>query len=309
VCTWYNPKSNKKESETLTKKKSITLWSVLGGIVVIGALLAAFGFSKEEVVAKVGSQSISKEDLYSTMVDQYGEAALDTLIAEKIVELEGDEKDIKIKDSEIEDELQSIKDSYGGDKAFDEALASSGASVDSLKENIETYLMTEKLLKDRVSITDEQIKEYFEANKESFAQEEQVEASHILVEDEKTAKEVKDKLDDGGDFAELAKVYSTDTSNAETGGELGFFAKGKMVEEFEEKAFAMKAGEISEPVKTEFGYHIIKVTDKKEAKEAVLADHKKEIKEILFDQALQTEYGTWLEEQKEKYNIDNRLKS
>jgi foldase protein PrsA len=291
----------------MTKKKSITLWSVAGGMIVIGALLAAFGFSKEEVVAQVGQESISKEELYTTLVDQYGEAALDTLIAEKIVELESGKEDITIKDSEIEAELQSIKDSYGDEDAFNEALASSGSNLDTVKKNIESYLLTEKLLKDRISISDDQINEYFEANKDSFAQAEQVEASHILVDDEETAKEVKDKLDNGGDFSELAKEYSTDTSNAESGGELGFFAKGEMVAEFEEKAFDMKAGEISEPVKTEFGYHIIKVTDKKDAKEAVLDDHKEEIKDILFDQALQTEYGTWLEEQKEEYTIDNRL--
>ncbi|WP_254871034.1 peptidylprolyl isomerase [Bacillus sp. Marseille-Q1617] len=293
----------------MTKKKSITLWSVIGSIVAIGALLAAFGFSKEEVVAKVGSQSISKDDLYSVLVDQYGEAALETLIAEKIVELESEENDITIKDSKVDEELQTIKDSYGDEEAFVEALTSSGASLESVKNNIETFLLTEKLLQDRISITDEQVKEYFETNKDSFAQTEQVEASHILVEDEETAKEVKGKLDEGGDFAELAKEYSTDTSNAESGGELGFFAKGEMVAEFEEKAFSMKAGEISEPVKTEFGYHIIKVTDKKEAKEAVLDDHKEEIKDILFEQALQTEYGVWLEEQKADYEIDNRLKS
>ncbi|WP_262371815.1 peptidylprolyl isomerase [Rossellomorea aquimaris] len=291
------------------KKRSITLWSVIGGIVVVGTMLVMFGFSKDEVVAKVGDKSISKEDLYTTLVDQYGDAALDTLIAEKIVELESDKKDLTVKDSEIEEELESIKESYGGEEAFNEALASSGASLDSVKKNVESFLLTEKLLKDRVSISDDQITEYFEANKDSFAQEEQVQASHILVEDEKTAKEVKDKLDDGGDFAELAKEYSTDTSNAESGGELGFFAKGEMVTEYDDKAFAMKKGEISEPVKTEFGYHIIKVTDKKDAKEAVLDDHKEEIKDILFDQALQTEYGTWLEEQKEKYQIENLLKS
>ncbi|WP_312857793.1 peptidylprolyl isomerase [Bacillus haikouensis] len=291
------------------KKRSITLWSVLGGVVVIGTMLAVFGFSKEDVVAKVGSKSISKEDLYTTLVDQYGEAALDTLIAEKIVELESEEEEITVKESEMDEELQTIQDSYGDEEAFNEALASSGASLDSVKENIKTYLLTEKLLKDRISISDDQIKEYFEANKDSFAQAEQVEASHILVEDEETAEEVKDKLADGGDFAELAKEYSTDTSNAESGGELGFFAKGEMVAEFDEKAFAMKAGEISEPVKTEFGYHIINVTDKKAAKEAVLEDHKEEVKDILFDQALQTEYGTWLEEQKEEYKIENSLKS
>ncbi|MGD6958305.1 peptidylprolyl isomerase [Rossellomorea aquimaris] len=291
------------------KKRSITLWSVIGGIVVVGTMLVMFGFSKDEVVAKVGDKSISKEDLYTTLVDQYGDAALDTLIAEKIVELESDKKNLTVKDSEIEEELESLKESYGGEEAFNEALASSGASLDSVKKNVQSFLLTEKLLKDRVSISDDQIKEYFEANKESFAQQEQVEASHILVEDEETAKEVKNNLDDGGDFAELAKEYSTDTSNAELGGELGYFAKGEMVTEFDDEAFAMKKGEISEPVKTEFGYHIIKVTDKKDAKEAVLDDHKEEIKDILFDQALQTEYGTWLEEQKEEYQIENLLKS
>ena len=290
------------------KKQTITIWSVIGGVVLVGALLAVFGFSKDDVVAKVGSESITKDDLYSTLVDQYGDGALDTLIAEKIVKLESEKKDLTVKDSEIDKELENIKGQYDSEDAFNEALASSGSNLDSVKENIKTYLLTEKLLKDRVSITDDQIKEYFDANKDSFAQAEQVEASHILVDDEKTAEEVKKKLDDGGDFAELAKEYSTDTSNAESGGELGYFGKGEMVQEFDDKAFAMKKGEISEPVKTEFGYHIIKVTGKKEAKEAVLDDHKDEIKDILFDQALQTEYGTWLQEKKEDYKIENLLK-
>ncbi|QHE63660.1 foldase [Rossellomorea vietnamensis] len=286
----------------------MTLWSIIGGVFLIGSLLAVFGFSKEDVVAKVGSESISKDDLYSTLVNQYGDGALDTLIAEKIVKLESEKKDLTVKDSEIKKELENIKAQYDSEEAFKEALASSGADLDSVKENIKTYLLTEKLLKDRVKITDDQIKEYFEANKDTFAQKEQVEASHILVDDEKTAQEVKKKLDDGGDFAELAKEYSTDTSNADSGGELGYFGKGEMVAEFDDKAFSMKKGEISEPVKTEFGYHIIKVTGKKEAKEAVLADHKDEIKDILFDQALQTEYGTWLAEKKKEYKIEKTLK-
>jgi foldase protein PrsA len=290
------------------KKQSITLWSIIGGVVLIGSLLAVFGFSKEDAVAKVGNETISKDDLYTTLVDQYGDGALDTLIAEKIVKLESEKKDLTVKDSEIKKELEKIKGQYDSEEAFNEALASSGSDLDSVKENIKTYLLTEKLLKDRVKITDDQIKEYFEANKDTFAQKEQVEASHILVDDEKTAQEVKKKLDDGGDFAELAKEYSTDTSNADSGGELGYFGKGEMVTEFDDKAFSMKKGEISEPVKTEFGYHIIKVTGKKEAKEAVLADHKEEIKDILFDQALQTEYGTWLTEKKKEYKIEKTLK-
>ncbi|MGF2614907.1 foldase [Rossellomorea vietnamensis] len=294
----------------MNKKKNLgKLLGLIGSVAVVSLIITGFVFSKEEVVAKVGSNSISKDELYTMMVDQYGEAALDTLIADKIVELESGKRDVAVEESEIQEELEKIRSSYEDEEAFNEALASSGASLDSVKENIKSYLLTEKLLKDRVTITDEQIKEYFETNKETFAQQEQVQASHILVEDEAAAKEVKEKLDNGGDFAQLAKEYSTDTSNAEYGGELGFFSKGDMVAEFEEKAFTMKTEEISDPVQTEFGYHIIQVTDKKEAKEAVLEDHKEEVEEILFDQALQTEYPAWLQEKKEDYKIENLLKN
>jgi foldase protein PrsA len=103
-------------------------------------------------------------------------------------------------------------------------------------------------------------KAYYEANKDSFKVDE-VTASHILVKDEATAKEVQEKLKAGEKFEDLAKSYSIDGSAA-NGGSLGTFGRGEMVTEFEDAAFALKPGEISDIVKTQFGYHIIKVTDK-----------------------------------------------
>ncbi|MBI5223275.1 peptidylprolyl isomerase [Candidatus Micrarchaeota archaeon] len=90
----------------------------------------------------------------------------------------------------------------------------------------------------------------------------EVKASHILVKDEATARRVKSELDAGGDFANLAKKYSTCPSK-EKGGDLGFFGKGRMVAEFEKAAFSLEVGKVSAPVKTKFGYHLIKVTAKK----------------------------------------------
>lgn len=101
---------------------------------------------------------------------------------------------------------------------------------------------------------------YYEANKGSFEVDE-VTASHILVEKEETAKEILSKLEAGEKFEDLAKEYGTDGTK-DAGGSLGTFGRGQMVKEFEDAAFALQPGEISDPVKTQFGYHIIMVTDK-----------------------------------------------
>lgn len=118
-------------------------------------------------------------------------------------------------------------------------------------------------------------KTYYEANKDSF-QVDEVTASHILVSDEALAKEILAKIKAGGNFEDLAKQYSTDTYTKDNGGSLGTFGRGQMVTEFETAAFALNPGEISDVVKTDYGYHIIKVTDKKqgtqtfdEAKESI----------------------------------------
>lgn len=280
---------------------------IAGLALILAVFLIATAFSNKDVVASVNGVSISKEELYSTLVKQYGASSLSALIDNKIIEQEADKKDITITDKEITEELQTYIDSYGGEEAFQSALEQSGLTENDVKSDVENYLKIEKLLEPEIKVTEEEMKTYFDENKESFNEQEQVEASHILVDDKKTAEEVAQKLADGQDFAELAKEYSTDASNAESGGELGYFSKGEMAAEFEEAAFSMAKGEISDLVKTEYGYHIIKVTDKKAAKEAVYEDHKEDIKEILFDQKLQSEYATWLQEKKDEAEIENTL--
>ncbi|TCN27768.1 peptidylprolyl isomerase [Mesobacillus foraminis] len=280
---------------------------IAGLALILAVFLIATAFSNKDVVASVNGDSISKEELYSTLVKQYGASSLSALIDNKIIEQEAEKKDITITDKEITEELQTYIDSYGGEEAFQSALEQSGLTENDVKSDVENYLKIEKLLKPEVKVTEEEMKTYFDENKESFNEQEQVEASHILVDDKKTAEEVAQKLADGEDFAELAKEYSTDASNAESGGELGYFSKGEMAAEFEEAAFSMAKGDISDPVKTEYGYHIIKVTDKKAAIEAVYEDHKEDIKEILFDQKLQSEYATWLQEKKDEAEIENTL--
>ncbi|WP_315970101.1 foldase protein PrsA [Bacillus tuaregi] len=291
--------------KNLVNKK--TVMTIAGAAVILLAVIFGTAFSKKDVIASVEGSPITKDELYDALVKQYGTSTISYLIDNKIVEQEAEKENITISEEEIEKEMQTYIDANGGEEAFNNAIEQSGVTKKDIEKEIINYLSIVKLLESNIEITDEEIETYFEENKESYNEPEQVEASHILVVDETTANEVKEKLTAGEDFAELAKEYSTDASNAENGGELGFFSRGEMAEAFEETAFSMNKGDISDPVQTDFGFHILKVTDKKEAKEAMLADYKKEIKQTIFDQKLQTEYSTWMTEKREKLKIENTL--
>lgn len=287
----------------MTNKKIL----IATGVLLAAAIAVAFLLVFDNKAATVNGEKISKSELDDALSSQYGSTVLDTLISDEIIRQEMKKENIKVSDKEIAEEMEAYMDTFGGEDTFNEVLKNSGVDVSIIEKNIMTYLASKKILEPRIEITDEEIQTYFDENKDSFDKEEEVEASHILVDDEKTAKEVVKKIEQDEDFAELAKEYSTDTASKDNGGELGFFAKGDMVKEFEEKAFGMENGDISEPVKTEYGYHIIKVTDKQEPKKAELEEVKDEIKDILLESKLESEYSVWLNEKFEEYEIKTFL--
>ncbi|MDG4847622.1 peptidylprolyl isomerase [Peribacillus frigoritolerans] len=290
----------------LLKSTKAYIWA--GSILIIAGIMAfAMISSMDKTIASIDGEKINEDELYDALVAGYGADTLDLLITNKLVELEAEKAGIKIKDEEIQKEIDVMVESYGDEKSLKEQLEASGSSMDALKKDIVVYLQTKKLVEPRITVTDDEISTYFEDNKDTFAQAEQVEASHILVEDEKTAKKVAKELAAGGDFAKLAAEYSTDTETADNGGSLGYFGKGDMVEEFENVAFDLDINKVSDPVKTEYGYHIIKVTGKKEAKKANLEDSKEVIKETLLSERLQEEYPVWLAEVKKDHDITNKL--
>ncbi|MBY0123059.1 peptidylprolyl isomerase [Bacillus sp. S/N-304-OC-R1] len=290
----------------MRRKKVIYFIIGLGSALAIALSLT---FMDDKKVASVNGESISKNELYDLLVSQYGSDGVDKLITDKIIEKEMKKENLKISQSEINEEMADYIEAYGGEDAFKDLLDSSGVKRSTIEKNMKTYLATKKLLEPRISITDDEIKTYFEENKDNYAQPEQVEASHILVKDEATANEVIKKLNAGADFSELAKEYSTDESSSASGGELGYFGRGEMVKEFEDAAFSLDIGKISEPIQSEYGYHIIKVTDKKKAKEANFDAVKDEIKATIIDSKLESEYADWLEEKYKEYEIKNYIES
>ncbi|MDT2047193.1 MULTISPECIES: peptidylprolyl isomerase [Bacillaceae] len=290
----------------MDKKKKKKLFSFLG-IITAGAIIAGvvYQVNRTDAVASVDGDKITKDQLYEVLMSQGGTDVLDSMIEQKVINKEAEKKSVTVSEKELNKELDALITSYGGEDTFNQALEASGIKEKEVKKDLETNLKAKKLVEDTIEISEDEMKSYFDENKDSFDQPEQVKASHILVKDEKTANEVKKKLSDGEKFADLAKEYSTDTASKEDGGNLGYFSKEDMVQEFSDAAFNLKVDAISNPVKTEYGYHIIKVTDKKEAQDANYENSKDEIKQLLLENKFQSEYSTWLEETKKKYDIEN----
>lgn len=220
-------------------------------------LAACSNSSDPDVVVETDAGDISQEEFYNALKEQQGEQVLDTLVTMKVLE-----DNYEVTDEEIDKEVDTFKDQLGDQ--FDMWMQQQGFNdEESFRNIIRMSLLQEKAASEGVEVTDEEMQERYDRMKT------EIEAQHILVEDEETANEVKEKLDDGESFEDLAKEYSMDESNAEDGGSLGFFSVGQMVPEFDDAAFALDVDEISEPVMSEFGYHIIKVTDKRETEEDI----------------------------------------
>ena len=152
-------------------------------------------------------------------------------------------------------------------------------------EDLKKRLIVEAFLKKRVEtdakVGDDDLKKFYEQNKDKFKTGEQVRASHILVKTEKEAKDVLAQIKAGGNFEELAKKYSVDASAA-NGGDLGWFGKGSMVPAFEKAVLALKEGQVSDVVKSDFGYHIIKLTGKRPAGVRPFEEVKDQIKAAIM---------------------------
>ncbi len=248
-------------------------------------------------VAEVNGEAISKKELEEAFERAVSGAGVDPanlsneqklagynqilqdMITEKLVKEAS--KGVEVTDADVDAEIAKIKEQFPTPEAFDEQLKSSGQTEESLRALIKDGLAQRKWIESQsgdTTVTEEEAKKFYDENATEFEQPEMVRASHILImvpedADEETTKEkeaaakkaAEEVRADGADFNEIAKKLSEEPGADQSGGDLDFFTKDQMVPEFADAAFGMEVGDISDPVKTQFGYHVIKVTDKKEA--------------------------------------------
>ncbi|MFD5173880.1 peptidylprolyl isomerase PrsA, partial [Bacillus mycoides] len=251
------------------KKKKLFMGTI---IACVALTLSACGSSENVATSKVGN--VTEKELSKELRQTYGKSTLSQMMLNKALL-----DKYKVSDEEAKKQVEAAKEQMG-DK-FKVALEQVGLkNEDELKERMKPEIALEKAI--RATVTDKDVKDNHKP---------EMKVSHILVKDEKTAKEVKEKINNGEDFTALAKQYSEDTGSKEQGGEIAGFAPGQTVKEFEEAAYKLDAGQVSEPIKTSYGYHIIKVTDKKELKP--FDEVKDTIRKDLEQQRLQDATGKW----------------
>ena len=260
---------------------------------------------KQAIESIYGSNDIWKQEIEKgkTFEEQVKEMTLEQIINVELIYNEAKNKNLLPTKEEVNKKVEEVNKAIKEDKEYEKNLKEIGIDESFIKRQEEEKLALDNYQKnflENTKITDDKAKEYYEKNKKDFYVDE-VEASHILIsttddngkelskkEIEKAKKKAEDilkRINNGEDFAKLAKENSDDPGSASKGGDLGYFGKGEMVPEFEEVAFSLKKDEVSEIVKSEYGYHIIKLTDKNQG-QTPFEEVKGDIIQILKEQAL-----------------------
>ena len=234
---------------------------------------------------------------------------LNNLIKRELLNQESKKEKITVPDEQVTDKLSKIKQRFKGDAEFKDMLTKmklTEAQIKSqLKEDLAIQALIDKKVVEKINVTEQDAQSYYDTHPEAFKHPEQIRASHILVtvdpkadpakkeEAHKKIESIQEKLKAGGDFATLAKELS-DCPSKEKGGDLGYFTKGQMVKPFEDAALALKPGETSGIVETQFGYHIIKLAEIKPEGIMPYAEVKDQLTQYLKQEKVKAELDSYL---------------
>lgn len=317
--------------EDTYKKKRLKLR--YGRLIFLLLIAAAAVFAAKEytgavvydnLAAKVGAHEITLQQLdekYALIPPQYQALLtksdmLNQIIEDILVVEDAKSKGYAVSDDELKLEFSNLKAQAGmDDEMFIAHLKENGVELEKLLVSLKNKLMIQKMIDaelfSSISISEESLKNYYDSNMESFAMPEQVKAKHILlsIEEGRDADaltqitDILNRYNAGEKFEDLAKKYSKCPS-AVNGGDLGYFSKGQMVKEFEEAAFSTKAGEVSGPIRTQFGYHIILVEEKTGPKTQVFDDVRGQIEELLKRDKQELIFRTYVAQLKSRTDME-----
>ena len=288
------------------------------------------------IVARVNGEDIKKEDfekMIKTVIasnqgrpipaeqrDQILRSLLDQLVVYTLLNQEAKARGLTATDAEIEAKLQQVRQQFPTQELFDKALKERNMTVEGFKHDARMDVNATKVMEAELSTipgpSDAEAKDFYTKNPNDFKQEEAVRASHILIKVDPSADaatkakakatigSVLKKAKAGQDFGKLAQEYSQDQGSAAQGGDLNYFPKAQMLPEFSNAAFAMQPGQISDVVTTQYGYHIIKLTDRKPGRVVPFEEAAPQIKQFLEQKKKQDKQNAFVEALKKKSKIE-----
>lgn len=240
------------------------------------------------------------------LLEQASAQVLSSLIQAEVLEQAArEELGVEVGQAEVDAQRERIIEEVGGEEAFDELVAQNGLTQEQVDEELRAAAVQEGIreaLAEDAEVTDEQVEEYYEQNRETLFGP-SAQARHILVEDEATARQALDRINGGEDFAAVAGELSTDPGSAQQGGDLGEVTPGQTVPEFEEAVFNSPVGELVGPVQTQYGWHVLEVTERQDEGQA-LADVEDQIRDDLSQTAVEQEFQDFVREQSQAAEIE-----
>lgn len=253
------------------------------------------------------SATLSGDELMKK-IEEARQAIMAQLIDEKLILSEAKKLAIEVDDKDVLAKVEEARKRFPSITAFEQALASQGISMKDLKTKYKEQLMAKKLIDQKVGarifMTPNEVSDYYAKHIAEFSQPEVLKLSNILirpkdsVSPEKTAElvlEIGRRLKEGGDFAELARIYS-EGPGAQEGGSMGYVGKGDLLPEIEKVVFNMKQGEVSGVIRTKLGYHFFKLDEKKEARAMSLSEVRKNIEQIIWMEKMKEKSKGWIED-------------
>ncbi len=232
--------------------------------------------------------------------------ALQFLVQRVQFQQKAKELGISVSDDEVDERVKRVLTQYfgGSQKKYENSLEKQGITDEQVREELRATLLSEKIFAkvgNAAKVTDAEIQAYYASNPQLYAQKASRDVRHILVTSKALANDLRAQLENGADFAALAKKYSTDTGSKNIGGKLTI-QRGQTVPPFDKAAFALKVGELSQPVKTQFGWHIIEaLTPEKAGTSTPLKSVRKTISDTLVGQKKSEAVTKWLEDLKQEY--------
>lgn len=265
-----------------------------------------------DVVARVNDEAVTKADFDRAVQsvearaggpippeqrDQVLRGVLDQIIGYTVLLQESRARNVSVLESDVDARIMEIRSQFPSEEAFTQMLTARKLTLDQVKSDVRRDLTVTKLIDgeiaSKIAVTPEQVNEFYAKNPDQFEQGESVRASHILIAVPKgadaaakaqaraKAEQVLKEVKAGQDFAALAKQHSADPGSAANGGDLGFFQQGQMVGPFNDAAFTLAPGTTSDLVETDFGFHIIKVIEKKAGRTIPLEEVKPQVEQYL----------------------------